>query len=213
MTGNFIICTFYTPGYSKYLDKWVSHLEKTGCEYTARELPDKGKWSLNDCMKPQFILDMMHEYPHRNIAWVDIDGTIIKPPTLFDEITTDLAGYLDPVVPSTRKFIDDKYTYTPVWGGKLVWGGTLWFANNERTRKFVQLWIDSCNLDPHRYVGDQDNLNEMLDKHADKMGLTFTPLPATYAFYVPYGRHEWYGKLDEAVILQEFTTKPDRDSK
>jgi len=211
--SNFIICTFYTPSYKRYLPKWETHVKATGYDYTARELPDRGKWNLNDCLKPVFIRDMLVEYPDKNVAWVDIDGQVVKKPELFESINADMAGFPYELLPTERKFIESSYVYKKLWRDRLIWGGTLWFANNVTSLTLINLWIESCESDPNRYVGDQDNLNEVLDKYADEMGLRFYDLPVWYAFGREHSKKSdyiGYGKMDEAVIIHDFASRDAR---
>jgi len=212
MTNDFIICTFYTPSYRKYLPAWEQHARSTGYDYTARELPDRGKWSLNDCIKPEFIRDMLVEYPTKNVVWVDIDGKIQKKPTLFEGLSADeydFAGYPYTLNEDEKRFVASKYAYKKLWNDRLIWGGTLWFGNTERALTLLNLWIESCDKDPHRYVGDQDNLNEVLDKYALTMGLRFYALPVLYALGASHSKrpeYEGYGKIEEGVIVHDFAS-------
>ena len=211
--SNFIICTFYTPSYSKYLAEWEKHVKATGYDYTARELPDRGKWSLNDCMKPMFIRDMLIEHPDKNIVWVDVDSSVVKKPVLFESLDCDIAGYLATPMPSERKFINKQYKHKELWGGKFVLGGILYFAQTYNSISILNLWVESCNNDPNRFVGDQDNLNEILNNYAERIGLRFTQLPIEYSFCVPHAgcpEYAGYNKMNDAVILHDFASRDAR---
>ena len=211
MKQNFVICTFYTPGYIQFLSAWENRVKATGYEYHIELMEDRGKWSLNDCIKPEFIKSMMLKYPDKNIVWVDIDGQIVKKPVLFESIGNDIdmAGHRLILAPYEWKYIQEKYTYQKMWGSRLVLGGTLMLGNTDRAHRLVDMWMESCQNDPDRQTGDQDNLNELLDKHAEGMELNFYELPYQYVYLNPSRdqiTYEGYGKKDSAVILHNYTS-------
>ena len=217
MTNDFIICTFYTPDYQKYVKAWEESVNRFGYEYIIKKAQDKGKWNLNDSQKPNVIREVMRRNPTKNVLWVDVDAVIEKPLTVIHTLGEegyDMAGRQEEISRSFRGWVERTYHYTKLWQDKFILGGTLWFANTPHAEVLLDLWVDATEADPHSFVGEQDTLNMVLDKHADDMGLRFKGLPFEYCYCKLHmdteDRLESRSNRKDAVVVQDFASREAR---
>lgn len=119
-----LFCSCFTPD-NLYRDAalWLkASLDRFNLEHEIREYQSLGGWRANTCYKPVFLKGMLDKYRGRSLVWVDADAEIMAYPELLMDMTADVAtGYLE--------------------GKNEYLSGTVYLANNDQTRKMVNLWI------------------------------------------------------------------------
>jgi hypothetical protein len=100
-------------------------------ESVIKELPSRG-YMKNCLQKPQFILNQFNN-TNRSVLWVDVDTTILRDPTPFDQASCD-------VVAMTGK-------HWPILASPLL------FHRTKRARMFLQQWAHLCN-----YASDSEEI-------------------------------------------------------
>lgn len=172
--------TFYTPNYAKFLPQFKDYMDRYNRKYVAYAAPEKGNWHLNDAMKPSYILQALNEYPDYNVVWLDIDTHIHDDLPIFDNIKCDIAAYRFQMYSKANQWMSKIYKYVTDW----AWSaGTIFFANNAKVKEFCRLWIEDCEKDPYKKVGDQANFNNTVFGYADKLGIVLVDLPSSYCYH------------------------------
>lgn len=156
------LISFYTNDwkYPQYARSLKADCERVGISSKIEELPSTGSYLKNTCLKPQFILDKLHELKSP-VLWVDVDASILSKPTLFlgCEWGHDF---------SARRMPEER---TRTWHV-----GTMWFNYTPSMILFMQRWIENTG-----------NLSDesALDRTWQEIGETITTsdLPPQY-FYI-----------------------------
>lgn len=212
--NNFKVITYYTSKYAHMVDGWVENVSSFDYDYHIEEMPDENDWRLNVLNKPAYIADKMEQFRDVDLLWLDMDGVIIKPLTLIDEISAsgyDMAsrrmGKREQVSrPSFRKFKNRNF-----WMDKTMCSATMWFANNEKTHGLLRHAEKMVNDDPDRWHSNEDNMNCALYDKADELRLKYYDLPVTYCYITCLDNYrlcpEFKCKLADAVILQDVISK------
>lgn len=80
MAVRMIVVSYFTNSwlYPEHARRLKRECDKFGLIHDICELPSTGEWLSNTALKPEFILEKMQE--HGEIAWVDVDSTIIENP-------------------------------------------------------------------------------------------------------------------------------------
>jgi len=210
--ASFKVITFYTSRYTGLVDKWTGAAKQFGYDYACEELPDTGKWNLNVLMKAEFVLGQLNK-TEGSILWIDMDGTIVKPLTLIDELCVngdydmairrfDITGDGVLLRPSHKHLTNRNF-----WQGKSTSSATMWYANNERSRVVLEREIELVKWNPDSWYGDEDALNCALYDVGDKVGLRLYDLPLEYCFMSTHVGHMHHDeneeKLKDACILQD----------
>jgi len=138
-----IVASFYTAKYEQEVKNLIDTCHMHDLDYSINELPDKGSWLANVWQKPNYILDTLNSTTE-SVLWVDADATIQDHLTLLPDPEADMMG-----VANWQRY-HGYYTYRPdLWGlGRrpggvkplFIRGGTLYFANNDNSRKMLDLW-------------------------------------------------------------------------
>jgi hypothetical protein len=175
---NHIYAAFYTRDspYENEIKKLIKSLEQFNLEYVIKDYPCRKDWRLNIHYKSECILSTMNEYPEKNVIYVDADATIMSLPKLFFTVKEDWMAHIRNNRRNARLFLN----------GEML-SGTLYFANNNHTKKFVELWHKKSNSKSDGVITEQHLLQMMYnDKIHLKMGLTFRQLPGQYCQIFDY---------------------------
>lgn len=141
--------------------------------------PSHARWVLNCAQCPDFIADMMDEFPGRDLIYLDADAVLEKRP----------AFYLD--APRDYDFAAPYLTNAHVTGE--LQSNSLYFAGKPAARRLVEAWrkLQAERIDemmagkyqhPFREVWDQQVLQEVIPLVDD---LRHVCLPPTYAKIMP----------------------------
>ena len=157
---NFIVIGYYTKG-SKYKDE-AEGLIKSCANFNipcvVRGYNPRANWHENTSMKPEVILDMMYEFPDKDIVYIDADGVVQQYPELFETITEDLAVH----------YLKDKELLS----------GTIFIRNNPKMQLFIKCWINVQGNNPT--LTDQQSLDLTIRKYARGQKVSLYRLPPTY---------------------------------
>ena len=168
---NHIYVAFYTRNtpYEKEIEKLIESLEKFNLEYVIKDYECRKDWLKNIHYKPECILDVMNEFPNKNIVYTDADSVIKQTPKLFDNTKADIMAHIRKERKNNDLFIN----------GEML-SGTLYFANNKHVKQFVEHWVMQSNKNIGK-ITEQHLLQMMFNnkKHI-KLGIEFEQLPAEY---------------------------------
>lgn len=131
-----ILVSFFTKGTGYELE--IHRLERSavrfGFEYDFYAQEDLGSWRANIHDRIRILKHFLDKYPTRDILYVDADGEIQQYPELFDNFEADFgickidrSHYWK----DWKTFHHEQFEYL---------GGTMYLANNERVRNFLNLW-------------------------------------------------------------------------
>ena len=104
-------------------------------------------WADATNYKPEFVQKMMLKHKGKNIVWIDIDALVRQEPELFYNTRFDFAFHL-------RKKRKNRPEMEML-------SGTLFFKNNARVKKLVQMWREEVRKNPDKW--DQKNLKIAFD--------------------------------------------------
>lgn len=160
MKEDFIVIGFYTNNspYEEEIKGLVKSCRQQKLSFVVKGYKPRGSWHRNTCIKAQFILEMMDEYPNKNLVYIDADGIVQQYPTLFDNLDADLGvHYKD---------------------GKECLSGTIFIRNNDKMRLFIKCWI--ATMDNRPTLTDQKALDAAINKYASGQHVRVYDLPPTY---------------------------------
>lgn len=160
--NKFIVVSYYTKGtgYQKEAVKLERSLMKYGIPYHIAAVPNLGSWLKNTHLKAVFIRNMLKEFVGVNIVFTDADSIFHTYPKLFENLDCDISLH----------FRNWKHNQNELLSG------TIYLANNEKTRRLVNDWIRINRKNP--MIWDQRNLQRALNRH--KRNLSFLFLPMEY---------------------------------
>jgi hypothetical protein len=169
--GKFKFVSFYTVEYEHHAEQLKNSMIKLGIDASGVEYRERrGSWSINSHIKAEIILE--HLLKNDAVVWTDADSIILRPPTFFDTVTTDVAvfylpkeyaeGWLPP--PHSILKNPDRFLQT----------GTMYFKNNPRVIKLIESWIDLNKKDSQQW--DQWTMQVALENS----DVSITQLPAEY---------------------------------
>lgn len=165
------IISFYTGHYQWDAEQLVKSMAKLGIQNYEVEYRDQvGDWTANTQIKAPFILEKLKQ--NDAVVWTDADSRIRQFPTLFDNITTDIAVFYLPKelaggwTPPEHALIKDMEYY--------LQSGTMYFKNNDKVIKLLERWIELNEQDPTQW--DQWTLQVAILES----DVTVTPLPPEY---------------------------------
>ncbi len=162
----FVVCAFYTKGtfYEDEAVELIETAERFGLKHDVRGYQSRGTWVRNASIKPEFIHTMLLEHPDDNILYVDVDARFRQYPSLYDGFEGDIGVH----------YRDKRRTKK----GKELLSGTIFFRNNEAVRNLVKTWIDYQQAQQNTW--DQRVLNEVIEKHAEALGVRVVDTPPQY---------------------------------
>ncbi|MHA1592739.1 MAG: hypothetical protein ACTSUP_09740 [Candidatus Heimdallarchaeaceae archaeon] len=176
-----IIISHYTKNtpYEKEVKRLRASLEKFDLDHEIEGINSLGSWRANSNYCAWQIQKMLKKYYPRPVLRVDADAVFQQYPSLLEKknFNPDVAAVI-------------WYQYRT--GGELL-GGTLYFANNERTTRVVDNWVNLCKSLPHKR--NPDLLQAIIwqeipsfqmkkiwpeEKKSFSEGITFEKLPLEY---------------------------------
>jgi len=139
-------------------------LKSLGRPNRIQKVDDTGSWKKNIRRKPTIIVEMMAEAKeYDSVVWLDADAILLKDPVLFDTITEEVGFHF-----YKRKKVGDT---EPL-------GGTMFFQNTKRVRKFLSVWAKKVAKTPiHMKRPDQQFMRTMLPDSK----LSVFKIPAIYS--------------------------------
>lgn len=139
---SFIVCAYYTERYKQHADEFIMSAKEVGVDVHTSLVNDLGLWVLNCGYKPTFIKECLEKF-NTNIVYCDIDARFKRFPELFRSISEDIA-----------------YWRCNLKNQKHLASGTLFFKNNDVSRKIVIEWEKKCKESPSFL--DQSVLEDVL---------------------------------------------------
>jgi len=185
MNEKFVIVTFYTSKYERFVKPWMDSISEYGIMNIAYPKPDVDNWYLNVANKPRVVLESLDNVGGKDVVWCDVDAILMNEPVLMNSIETDIAGFRVKPIRTTRIYIDIHYFWKNY---DVIYTGTVYFKNNDKTRKLCKDWLKYLESDEWLarsisgvpMIGDQDSFNHLIrEKDRD---LTITELPETYCY-------------------------------
>jgi len=178
---------YYTDHYQKEADQFAASLDLLGIPYDLDRVDDRGTWLKNVQQKPEVILRFMTNHPDvPAFFYNDVDAIVLQSPDLFVQIADDgfdIAFHL--------------------LGGTELLSGTLFFANNDKTRDLVRRWVELICLHPLKLPDGSQSWDQRVLHYAirEMDDLSIFDLPESYVWIRDgiSGRH--YGKNVEPVIV------------
>jgi hypothetical protein len=139
----FVVVSFYTEKtpYADEVKKLAASAERFGLNCWIKGAPNLGSWEKNCQYKAVFIREALDQFSD-DVVWVDADAVFEQIPTLFDELTCDIA-----------------YHYLEY--RKELLSGTLFIKNNEKMRASLDQWIA---LNKTNNEWDQKNLQQIVEQ-------------------------------------------------
>lgn len=194
--NNWKILAFYTPSYEGIYEQYL----KKSCQNLGLEdkliiypIADQGSWTRNTAQKPKILLDYLTKNPDKEetIILLDVDATIEKYPTLFDDISEqyDIAFH-------TLNWA--------TWYGHSVANhelltGTMFFRNTEAVRKLCKQWYEEA------MKGDRWE-QKVLETIIPNSNVIVYPLPLSYCYIKTRpGNLEPLIKLDPVILHHQLS--------
>lgn len=130
MTDYPLIISFYTKNslYEKWAEELKDSCKKFNLDYDIEGIDLSGSWFSNCCYKPTFILKKLQEHK-RPILWIDSDAILLKKPTIFSFLKSDLA-----LQSGFKKNFSEKWFFS----------GVIYSDFNEKTLDFFKRWSSLC---------------------------------------------------------------------
>lgn len=157
-----IFVSYFSPGYESVALRLRDSLETLDLPHRIDGIPDQGGWAPNVRYRTSFLRQMLDLHPGRPIVWIDADALVRKRPELFWHLDADLAAcrWEWPDRP-----LDE------------ILAGTVYLANNDRSRAFLDVW-ESSRAETGSEM-DEPALKLAIERMPD---LRFVSLPVEYTF-------------------------------
>lgn len=179
-----IVVSCYTPEYAKLARRLEGSAIQHNLKCDIRPVTDQGSWIANTWTKPQILLDALENHPGEPVCWIDADAVVVQKPILLGEYErhkVQLAWayewrhyYLDRIYnPATYQACPRNGSDDP----GLSRGGTIYLANNRKSRLFLKAWVDERRGCLSVDVSSQPSQSWAASRVA---GLTPTALPLSY---------------------------------
>lgn len=142
-----VIVGYYTKDtpYEKEAKSFIENVEEYDLEYKLYPIESKGSWVFNCGMKPRVLLQALQEIDD-DILYTDIDSRFVRTPP-FEEIQKDIPGFC----------------ICQPWHKEELLSGTMFFPNNELSKRIVLHWIEEQKSKPHQF--DQKTLYDIVDQY------------------------------------------------
>ena len=159
---------YYTLNTSYAIEaaKLKASLEELNLDHDIVGVKNLGNWESNTKMKPKVIRNMLDKYPNHSIVYVDSDAIVRSKPELFYNIEEDIGV----------RYQDFYYRDKPE-----CLSGTIYFANNERSKELCDLWISKCGSTNIKVLAEQSVLPIAIEEMKNK-GLSVMNIPPEYTF-------------------------------
>lgn len=139
------LISFYTKDwqYPQHAKRLAAECKALDMPCVIEELPSTGSYLKNTCLKPQFILDKLRELKSP-VLWVDVDGSLLKSPDLFDGWFVDMNA--DGLIPVCQEYYynaqrDFAARRMPQERNRTWHVGTMWFNYTPNMIKLLEQWI------------------------------------------------------------------------
>lgn len=143
-----LIASFYTALYRETIQSLIESIDRLQLARHIECKDSRGDWFSNTWIKPHFLRDVLNT-TQGPVVWVDADAIIKRHPWEFDRL--EKLGVDMGIVTEQRKHYHQHY-FDPVEcafmqrrlnpdAPKLYRGGTIYLANNNRVREFLENWI------------------------------------------------------------------------
>jgi len=157
-----LIVSFFTPDweYETHSKRLAKECEELRLDYRIERQESRGGYIQNSCIKPFYIRECLRE-AKRPVLWLDVDGSIFKPPayTLRDDLDFQ-ARKMDP----TRR--------------RRIWHvGTMWFNYTPKMLAFIDEWCARTGD-----MTDESSLDQTFKSR--NWNLRTRDLPAEYFFII-----------------------------
>jgi len=151
----FKIVSMYTADtpYEDEIKKLQESLVRFKLSHTIYRCKSRGSWAKNCQMKANVIAEALNS-SDGDIVWTDADSVILRAPSLFNELSCDIA----------------LHALRQRWGMEYL-SGTVYFANNAKVKQVVNNWI---RLNQENDEWDQKNLQRVMS------GVDLSFLPPEY---------------------------------
>lgn len=156
--------TINTP-YEQEAKKLIRSLNKLGLKHDVVGVANLGNWQANTRFKAKFMEDMLNKHQGKNLLYIDSDAIVHSRPILFNDYNTDIAV----------RWQDFR------WRKNECLSGTIFMANNERTRELCRRW-QRINISegPGATTFEQWNLGTVIKEMEAEGKLTTKNLPPEY---------------------------------
>lgn len=165
------LISYYTPNYQQQAQNLINSLLQHDIPNEVRQIEDLGGWDLNTKFKPHFILEHLNNHPY--VVWTDADSVVKSYPSLFDTFDCDIAFHR--------------------FKGQELLSGTVYFANTEKSKEVLNLWIKLNEQHPELW--DQRTLELAINK---TRGLRLSKLPPEYCCIYDLTRRA-YKKIEPVI--------------
>lgn len=169
----FRVVSFYTIGtpYEKEVTALIASLKDLGIRNDIRGIKSLGSWDLNTKHKPVFIKEMLDTHKEEAIVWLDADAVVLRYPFIFQDIDTDIAVYYMTSSPTAKRL-----------GGHELITASMYFANTDRTRALLDMWITEENRQgqPESQLIEQRALQRVIPAWKAQHKGTLSFLPQSY---------------------------------
>ena len=162
-----LVVSHYTmgTGYEEEVKHLEASLKSHNLDYKLQGIPSAGTWRANSNYCAIQVQEMLLT-TDRDILRVDADARFQQFPSLFlqDDFNADIAAVI----------------YDFPWHHNELMGGTLFFRNNDRVKRFVDQWARLCCADkPTERPGD---LLDFMFRQGQEFHnfVSFATLPPTY---------------------------------
>ena len=169
-TGNLddlVIVAYYTlkTPYEDEAKKLIRSLNKLSLNHDVVGVTNLGNWQANTRFKAKFMEDMLNKHQGKNLLYVDSDAIVHSRPILFQDYKADIAV----------RWQDFR------WRKNECLSGTIFMANNERTRELCRRWQRiNINEGPNATTFEQWNLGSVIQEMESEGKIITKNLPPEY---------------------------------
>jgi len=159
--NDFIVVSYYTEGtyYAAEALRLSASLVFHKIPSNIEGIESRGDWYKNTQYKPKFLLQMMYQFPDKDIVWVDCDAEFLSYPYLFEHLMGPLSVH---VLDHRKRDVNREPE---------LLSGTIFIKNSAEARRIIEAWASECSSTAQ--IWDQRAL-------AAVIGDKFEKLPAEY---------------------------------
>ena len=195
--------------FGQLAQRWTNNAKKLRIPYYQAHLAKlDGKYQRGINYKATFIKQMMKKFPNHAIVWSDVDMIFQKYPSLFDNpYNADFMAFnwnYDPAVVSNNAV--DPYIFETN-------AEIFYFANNNRIKKFMNLWETALNSKQYGMCADDRVLALVYHKYNMDQYLRCHWLPVEYLYIPQYFSHLNLRKTAVVMHDSDITTEEDAHKK
>lgn len=144
-----VAITAYTPSYKRFADRLIAGCEKHNIPLVCYPYEDLWAWSKNTAYTVNKTLQALND-DLGNIVWLDSDAIVQGPLPFFDTCDCDIAA-------------QSMFNPSPQVN-KWCWNtGTIYWANNERVKAFLELEIELLQLYDLNHYDHWPTLHHMIE--------------------------------------------------